>query len=64
MSVNRAHLMHPHGREADSSGSAARREERDAVVPVERQATPQRARRVASRMGFGAMHRNVAHEGL
>jgi hypothetical protein len=80
MSVNRAHLLDPHGREADSAGWAARREERDVVVSPERQATPQQARRVASPLkksdvqirfavpafgwGFGAMHRNAAHEGL
>ena len=40
--------MHPDGREADSAGWAARREERDVVVPPERRATPQHARRVAS----------------
>jgi hypothetical protein len=56
--------MNPHGREADSAGWAARHKERDVVVPPERRVTPQHARRVASRLGFGAQHRNAAHEGL
>ncbi len=49
--------MHPHGREADSAGWDARREERAVVIPLERRATQQHARRVASRSGFGAQAR-------
>ena len=44
----RAHLINPHGREADSAGWAARHEECDVVIPPERRVTPQYARRVAS----------------
>jgi hypothetical protein len=51
---SRAHLMNPHSCEADSAGWAARREERDVVVPPERRVTPQHVRRVAS-------HRVSAH---
>ncbi len=76
----RAHLLNPHGREADSAGWAARHEECDVVVPPERRVTLQHARRVASPLkksdvrirvavpafgwGFGAMRRTAAHESL
>ena len=46
--------MNQHGREADSAGRDARREECDVVIPPERRATPQRTRRFASSIGFGA----------
>ena len=61
---SRTHLTHPHGREADSAGLAARREERGAVVPHKRRVTPQQARRVASRTGFGAQARNTSLRAL
>jgi hypothetical protein len=62
--MNRAHLIKPHGREADSAGCVARREERRVVVPRERRTTRQQARRVASRMGFGAQARNTSLRAL
>ncbi len=43
----------PHGREANSAGRAARREERGMVIPPERRVTQQHGRRVASHAGFG-----------
>ncbi len=52
--------MNPHGREADSAGWAARREERTVVVPLKRRITPQRTRRIASRTGFGAQARSTS----
>ncbi len=60
----RTHLINPHGREADSAVWAARREERGAVVPHKRRVTPQHARRVASRTGFGAQARNTSLRAL
>ena len=55
----RAHLIDLHGREADSAGWAARREECDVVVPPERRATQQHDRRVASHSGFDPQARNT-----
>ncbi len=60
----RTHLTNPHGREADSAGWAARHEERGVVIPHERRVTPQHARRVASRTGFGAQARNTSLRAL
>ncbi len=56
--------MNPHGREADSAGRAARREERTVVVPLKRRVTQQRTGRVASRTGFGAQARNTSLRAL
>jgi hypothetical protein len=56
--------MVPHGREADSTRWAARHEERGVVIPRERRVTSQRARGVASRMGFGAQPRNTSLRAL
>lgn len=50
----KTHLTNPHGCETDSAAWAARREERGAVVSHKQRVTQQRARRVASRTGFGA----------
>ena len=60
----RAHLTNLHGREANSAGWAARHEERIVVVPRERRITRQRARRVASRMGFVAQARMTSLRAL
>ncbi|MCH8060699.1 MAG: hypothetical protein IIA11_09605 [Proteobacteria bacterium] len=62
--MTRAHLINPHGREADSAGWAARHEECYVVIPLKRRATPQHTRRVASRTGFGAQVRNTSLRAL
>jgi hypothetical protein len=51
--------MNPYGREALFAGCDARSEKRGVVVPLKRRATPQRARKGASRMGFDALARNT-----
>jgi len=60
----RTHLTDPHGREADSAGWAARREERIVVVPLKRRVTQQRTRRVASQTGFDAQVRTASLRAL
>ena len=53
----RASSRHRSGQQRGSrevGKGAQRREERDVVIPPERRATPQRTRRVASCIGFGA----------
>ena len=60
----RAYLNIPHGREAVFAGCDARSEERSVVVPLKRQATPQRARKGASRLGFDALARATLLRGL
>ncbi len=62
--MTRTHLINPHGREADSAGWAARREERGVVIPHERRVTQQHGRRVASRMGFSVQARNTSLRAL
>jgi hypothetical protein len=55
----RTYLIIPHGREVAFAGCDARSEERSVVDPLERQATPQRARKGASRLGFDALTRTT-----
>ena len=55
--LRRTCLNNPRGREAVFAGCDARSEERGVVVPLERRATPQRARKGASRLGFDALAR-------
>jgi len=56
----KSHLTNPHGCETGSAAWAARREDCGAVVSHKRRVTQQRARRVASRTGFGAQAWNHA----
>ncbi len=52
-------LKNPHDREAVFAGCDARSEERSVVVPLQRGASPQRARKGASRLGFDALARTT-----
>ena len=54
------HLLHPHGREVNSAEWAAWREERIVLTALKGRATPQPARRFASRSGFDAKDRNAS----
>jgi len=58
--MTRTCLKNPHGRETVFAGCDAKSDERSVVVPLKRRATPQRARKGASRLGFDALARTVA----
>lgn len=53
----RSYLKLPHGRTAGFAGWDARREECTVVVPLERRATKQTARKTAARAGFAPFTR-------
>lgn len=56
----RLHFVSLQGREAESAGGAARREECAVVVPLKRRATQQRTGRFASRPGLCAQARSTS----